>query len=539
MKRQIWSNRLTYILTVAGATIGFGATWRFPYLVGEYGGGAYVAVFVLAMLLVGIPIILVENVIGRRAHTNSVDAFSVDTSSIDASGIDSGKSQRLSRFWKIFGYMGMVGAFGILAYYMVIGGWVISYIVHIFIGILQSISGDSSSFGTALQNLGGLDLSSKLDKTATSSFYDTHITQGGFSVVGFTFIFVAINWLILRKGIIEGIERSVKYLMPLLLLCLVLMVARNLTLEGAMEGVRFYLMPDFSALSPQLFLYVLGQVFFALSLGFGVMITLSSHLNKEENLIKTAIITGIINTLIAVLAGLMIFPSLFSAHLAPDSGPSLVFKTLPIAFSQMHFGSFFAIVFFVLLLIAALTTSLTIYQVIISVLEEKFGFSSKKAINFTLGFIFIFGNIPCALSSSLLSSVRIGGSDIFDAFDFVSGNIFFVLTALGASVFVGWVLKDKATKELSNGSNAPQWAIKIWHAYVKYIIPAIIIIIFVGGLVGVSPKADSSQSAADSNAESSLVESSLDSSAPTHDTRHANSASHANQTTPTNPTKAE
>ena len=158
-----------------------------------------------------------------------------------------------------------------------------------------------------------------------------------------TAVFVLINWVILRKGIIAGIERSVKFLMPLLFLCLIVMVARNLTLDGAWEGVRFYLRPDFSKLSGKLLLDVLGQVFFALSLGFGVMITLSSHLKKDESMVKTAVITGIINTLIAILAGFMIFPSLFSAGLSPDSGPSLVFKTLPIAFSHMAFGNFFAI----------------------------------------------------------------------------------------------------------------------------------------------------------------------------------------------------
>ncbi|MBR2494504.1 sodium-dependent transporter [Helicobacter sp.] len=468
MKRQIWSSRLTYILTVAGATIGFGATWRFPYLVGEYGGGAYVAVFVLAMLFVGIPIILVENVIGRRAHTNCVDAFG---------GVLESKKP-VARFWRVLGYMSALGAFGILAYYMVIGGWVLSYIVHIAQGILQALGLAS----------GGFDVSVPLQKSQTIAFYEKHIQNAPWQISFFTFVFVAINWLILRKGVIDGIERSVKYLMPLLLLCLVLMVVRNLTLDGAMEGIRFYLVPDFSALSAELFLYVIGQVFFALSLGFGVMITLSSHLDNQEDLVKTSLFTGVINTLIAVLAGFMIFPSLFSANLAPDSGPSLVFKVLPVAFSYMHFGSIFAIMFFVLLLVAALTTSITIYQVIISILEENFHIPHNKAINYTLLGVFVLGNIPCALSSSAFVDVVFWGRSVFDTFDFLSGNVFFVLTALGASVFVGFVLREEALQELANGTKVPRWLLKGWLYYVRYGIPIIIVAIFIGGILDITPK---------------------------------------------------
>lgn len=468
MKRQIWSSRLTYILTVAGATIGFGATWRFPYLVGEYGGGAYVAVFVLAMLFVGIPIILVENVIGRRAHTNCVDAFG---------GVLESKKP-VARFWRVLGYMSALGAFGILAYYMVIGGWVLSYIVHIAQGILQALGLAS----------GGFDVSVPLQKSQTIAFYEKHIQNAPWQISFFTFVFVAINWLILRKGVIDGIERSVKYLMPLLLLCLVLMVVRNLTLDGAMEGIKFYLVPDFSALSAELFLYVIGQVFFALSLGFGVMITLSSHLDNQEDLVKTSLFTGVINTLIAVLAGFMIFPSLFSANLAPDSGPSLVFKVLPVAFSYMHFGSIFAIMFFVLLLVAALTTSITIYQVIISILEENFHIPHNKAINYTLLGVFVLGNIPCALSSSAFVDVVFWGRSVFDTFDFLSGNVFFVLTALGASVFVGFVLREEALQELANGTKVPRWLLKGWLYYVRYGIPVIIVAIFIGGILDITPK---------------------------------------------------
>lgn len=183
--RQTWSSRLTYILTVAGATIGFGATWRFPYLVGENGGGAYVLTFCLVMLLVGIPIILVENVIGRRAQSNSVDAFV-------RAGVDNGKKP--NALWKIFGYTGLLGAFGILAYYMVIGGWVLSYIWHILLG--------AAGFA------GGLDLSSPITKEVTEAFYADKIENSPFAIACFTFVFVLINWVILRKGVIEGIEKS-------------------------------------------------------------------------------------------------------------------------------------------------------------------------------------------------------------------------------------------------------------------------------------------------------------------------------------------
>lgn len=449
-ERQTWSSRLTYIMTVAGATVGFGATWRFPYLVGENGGGAYVLLFCIAMILIGIPMILVENVIGRRLRVNSIDAFG-----------DKLHDKSFSKYWKIVGYTGLLGAFGIMAYYMVLGGWVIDYIVNI-IG-------------------GNLDLSTPITKDTAQHFYQHHITDSPLSIITYTLIFVAINYIILAKGIIGGIERSVKYLMPLLFIFLIGMVIRNITLPGAMEGITFYLKPDFSKITPQLFIMVLGQVFFALSLGFGVLITLSSYLNKEENLIQTAVITGFTNTVIAVLAGFMIFPSLFTFGIAPNAGPTLVFQSLPIVFSHLWAGEFFAIIFFGLLLIAALTTSLTIYEVIITALQEKLRMRRGKAIFFTLAAIFIFGNVPAILGSSIWKNVTLFGKNIFDAFDFVSGNILFMLTALGCAVFVGFVLKDQAKKELSPAPDS--LLIKIWFNYVKYIVPLIIIVIFISNII--------------------------------------------------------
>ena len=455
MPRQTWSSKLTYILTVAGATIGFGCTWRFPYLVGENGGGAYVLLFCIAMIVLGIPMILVENVIGRRALRNCVDAFTAPKKD----------GSRIKPAWKIVGIMGVIGAFGILAYYMVLGGWVLTYIVNI-------VSGN-------------FDLSARItDPAFTQKFYADHIENSPLSVGAYTLVFIAINWYILKNGIIEGIEKFVKFLMPALFLCFIAVILTNLTLEGAKEGVKFYLGVDFAKITPKLLIDVLGQVFFALSLGFGVMITLSSFLNKDEKLMQTATITAVVNTLIAVLAGFMIFPSLFSAGLEPSSGSSLVFKSLPIAFSHMPFGNAVAVVFLSILLIAALTTSITIYQVIINFVEERFGFSTLKAVNLTLGGVFVLGNLPCILSSSVLADVKILGRSVFDAFDFVSANVFFVLTALLCCIYVGWVLKKDAIYELTNEGDLSARLAGVWFLYIKFILPLIIAVIFGYGIFG-------------------------------------------------------
>ncbi|WP_297944573.1 sodium-dependent transporter [uncultured Campylobacter sp.] len=455
MPRQTWSSKLTYILTVAGATIGFGCTWRFPYLVGENGGGAYVLIFCIAMIVLGIPMILVENVIGRRALRNCVDAFTAPKKD----------GSRIKPAWKIVGIMGVIGAFGILAYYMVLGGWVLTYIVNI-------VSGN-------------FDLSARItDPAFTQKFYADHIENSPLGVGAYTLVFIAINWYILKNGIIEGIEKFVKFLMPALFLCFIAVILTNLTLEGAKEGVKFYLGVDFAKITPKLLIDVLGQVFFALSLGFGVMITLSSFLNKDEKLMQTATITAVVNTLIAVLAGFMIFPSLFSAGLEPSSGSSLVFKSLPIAFSHMPFGNAVAVVFLSILLIAALTTSITIYQVIINFVEERFGFSTLKAVNLTLGGVFVLGNLPCILSSSVLADVKILGRSVFDAFDFVSANVFFVLTALLCCIYVGWVLKKDAIYELTNEGDLSARLAGVWFLYVKFILPLIIAVIFGYGIFG-------------------------------------------------------
>ena len=254
--RHSWSSTLTYVLVTAGATIGFGATWRFPYLVGENGGGAYVIVFIIAMFVIGIPMILVENVIGRRASVNALDAYDP-------------KYQRknFSKFWKVVGVSGLLGAYGIIAYYMVLGGWVLTYIFNILSG--------------------NLDISSPIDKEITQSFYSENIEYSPLMITFYTLIFVVLNYIVLIRGLSEGLEKAMRFLMPLLMLCLIGVVIRNLTLEGASEGIKFYLYPDFSKINAKLFIAVLGQVFFALSLGFAVMITLSSFLDKKENMPNT------------------------------------------------------------------------------------------------------------------------------------------------------------------------------------------------------------------------------------------------------------
>ncbi len=447
MARENWSNKLIYISTVAGATIGFGATWRFPYLVGENGGGAYLFVFFIAMIVLGIPMLIAEHLIGRRLHTNVVDSFS-------GKGLD----HKISKWWKGVGIIAILGAFGILAYYMVLGGWVMSYIGGI--------------------SMGEIDLSTPLSAEVAKSFFETS-TSNPWKMIIYTFIFVAVNYYILVKGIIDGIERVIRWVMPLFLVLVFALMIRALFLPGAMEGVKFYIIPDFSKINSQVILTALGQVFFALSIGFGVMVTLSSYLNKKENIVSISVSAGIINTLIPLAIGFIIFPALFSAGIAPTSGPSLVFQALPAVFSTIPFGAFFAVLFFLLLLLAALTTSLTIYEVAITTLIEKFNMKRPVATFITLATIFVLGNVPSILAESVWSNVTIFGMNIFDAFDYISANILFIGTSLLSAIFIGFVLKMKVSlDEITNGGTVNTKIAPILFYHIKFVIPALILIIF-------------------------------------------------------------
>lgn len=446
MSRETWSNKILYISTVAGATIGFGATWRFPYQVGQNGGGAYLLVFMLAMIILGVPMLMAEHIIGRRLQTNTVDAFG-----------QGDLKKPISKFWKGVGILAIIGAFGILAYYMVLGAWVMSYIADI--------------------TRGAINLSEPLGREYISSFFSGSISNT-WKMLSYTFIFVAINYYILVKGIIQGIEKLISRVMPLFLIILVVMVIYSLQLPGAKEGLKFYLIPDFSRINAGIFLEALGQVFFALSLGFGVMITLSSYLHKKENMVGISLSAGVINTVIPFLLGFVIFPALFSAGMEPSAGPTLVFQALPVVFSNMPFGTVVGIAFFLLLIFAALTTSLTIYEVVITTLVEKTSMSRSFATFITLGTIFLLGNLPAVLSDGLWQDVRVFGMSVFDAFDFVSANIFFVLTSFLSCVFIGFVLGKKVMiDEITNGNTINQKVAGPLFYYIKYFIPLLIIVI--------------------------------------------------------------
>ncbi|MBS7814616.1 sodium-dependent transporter [Wohlfahrtiimonas chitiniclastica] len=451
-KRESWSNQLLYISTVAGATIGFGATWRFPYQVGQNGGGAYLLVFILAMIVLGVPMLMAEHIIGRRLHTNTIDAFGRGN-----------LPNPISKWWKGIGIFAILGAFGILAYYMVLGGWVFGYIADIA--------------------MGSIDLSQKIDNREIATFFKDSISDS-WKISLYTLLFVGINYYILTKGIIQGIEKLISRIMPIFLILLVVMVIYSLQLPGASAGVKFYLVPDFSKISPNIFLQALGQVFFALSLGFGVMITLSSYLNKKENMARISIITGVINTMIPLMLGFVIFPALFSGGLEPSAGPTLVFQALPVVFSSMPFGTVVGLAFFTLLLLAALTTSLTIYEVIITTLVEKTPVSRRFATFITLAVIFLLGNLPSILSDGPWHDVRIFGMTIFDAFDSISANVFFVLTSFLSCIFIGFVLKRAAMiEEITNdGTVNNKLAVPLFY-YIKYFIPLLIAVIAIMNFV--------------------------------------------------------
>ena len=341
IKRGLWGSKIGFIIAASGSAIGLGNIWRFPYLAGENGGAIFVLIYLVCVLLIGFPVMLAEVSIGRSAQRNPIGAF---------------KKLAPKTLWKYVGVLGVFTGFAILSFYSVVAGYTLGYIIKAVSGAFNNIH----------------------DAQQTQQIY-TEFTSNPYLSFLCTIAFIFLTATIVYKGIEEGIERWSKTLMPVLLILLIFLVIRSLTLEGSLKGLLFYVKPDLSKVTGSTFINALGQALFSLSLGMGTMITYGSYLSKEDNLVTSVSYVCILDTMIAILAGLAIFPALFALGISPDQGPSLVFVVIPSIFSKIPAGTYFGSAFFVLLCIAALTSTISLLEVVVAYMIEELKWSRGKA----------------------------------------------------------------------------------------------------------------------------------------------------------------
>ncbi|MBN2793854.1 MAG: sodium-dependent transporter [Clostridia bacterium] len=446
-KRDGFSSKFGIIAAAAGSAIGLGNIWKFPYITGENGGAAFILVYLVCIALIGTPVMLSEFVIGRRAEKNAIGSF---------------KKLAPNTPWFLTGWMGVAAAFMILAFYGVVAGWALHY-------MFMSVGGNFA------------------DMTAegVGNYFGGFISQD-FLPVFWQIVFMIITAGVVVGGVKDGIEKYSKIMMPALLIIIIILDVRAVTLPGSSEGIKFLFSPKWDALTGKGVLDALGHAFFSLSLGMGTMITYGSYIGKKEKLGETAVQVTIADTLIALLAGLAIFPAVFAFGIEPSSGPGLVFVTLPSVFNQMWGGQVFAFLFFALLSMAALTSSISILEVVVAYFSEEKGVDRNKATIIFAAIITMFG-VMCSLSLNTTSDItfpfyangewiRLG---FFDILDKISANILLPVGGLFISLFVGWKMKmEDVRDEVSNGGvlKAGYFYFFIWGA--RIVAPIGIIAVF-------------------------------------------------------------
>ncbi len=443
-KRASFGSKLGVVAAAAGSAVGLGNIWRFPYELGLSGGGAFLLIYIICISLLGIPIMTSEFLIGRMGEANAAGSFR--------------KLQPKGSKWWLVGAMGVVAAFLIMGFYSVVSGWTFEYIA-------QAI---------------GNNFAHK-DSAALEQVFTDFSTQTWRPILWMG-LSVAITCLIIIGGVKNGIEKSSKFLMPLLFIIIIILGIRAVTLPGGTEGLKFLFKPDFSKIDSSVILNAMGQAFFSLSLGMGCMITYGSYIRKDNNLSKTVAEVTILDTLVAVLASIAIFPAVFSFGISPGQGPTLVFITLPNIFASMAGGYIWAILFFVLLAIAALTSSISLLEVIVAFCVEEFKTTRVKAAIFASIGIFILG-VLASLSMGVWNDVRIFGLTFFDLFDYITSKILMPLGGILVTLFVGWVMKkDQVQAELSSNGRYKTKFFSVYLFLVRYIAPIAIIIIFLNEL---------------------------------------------------------
>ena len=443
--RGQWTSKLGFVLAAAGSAIGLGNIWRFPYVTGESGGAAFVIIYLACILLICLPYLFAELTIGRFSKKNPVGAINA---------IKNGTP------WTLVGGLCVLTGVAILSYYAVIAGWAFGY-------IFKGVFSPETEFGAYIAN--------------------------PTIVIPLFALFILLTVLVVYGGIEHGIERWAKILMPVLLVLMFVIILRSVTLPGAGAGLEFYLKPDFSKVTGEVMLAALGQAFFSLSLGMGAMITYGSYLPKKENILVAGGYVAAFDTVIAILAGFMIFPAVFAFGKDPSSGPALIFEVLPAIFDAMPAGVLMSVLFFVLLSIAALTSTVSLLEVVVSYFVDEKRWSRKKAV-WIVGFITFLIGLPSALSAGAVDGLTnmswlVGENGFFGAVDYLSimdaiwGNLSLAFGALLISIFVGWVWGPKeAAEEIREGSNLSPGARKVWGFFLKYVCPIFIFFVLLNVL---------------------------------------------------------
>ncbi|OFQ10108.1 sodium-dependent transporter [Staphylococcus sp. HMSC072E01] len=432
-----WKTSTGFILASAGSAIGLGAMWKFPYMAGIYGGGVFLFLFLIFTIFVGLPLLIMEFTVGIMGRTYTTRIYSKLT----------GK-----KWLNIIGWNGNLAVFILFGFYSVIGGWIVIYIGNVFLQLL-------SVEHTSLTQI-------KFEKIISNPWL-TVLGQG---------IFILLTMVIVMLGVEKGLEKASKMMMPLLFVFLIIVVAKSLTLDGALEGVRYILQPRIEDISVKGVLFALGQSFFTLSLGTTGMITYASYAPKEMTIKSSAMSIVIMNILVSVLAGLAIFPALKTFGYAPQEGPGLLFKVLPLVFNQMGFGIVFYLIFLILFLFAALTSSISLLELNVSNFTKNDN-TKRKAISVIASILVFVISIPATLSFSSLSGIKFGAGTIFDNMDFIVSNILMPLGVLGTTLVVGQLLDKQALKE-SFGKDKFKLFVP-WYILIKYIMPVIIILVFI------------------------------------------------------------
>lgn len=443
VERAHFTNRFFFILAAVGSAIGLGNIWKFPYIAGVNGGGAFVLVYLACIAVVGIPIFVAELYVGQRAQANAVKAFEV--------------LHKKKTAWRGIGLMGVLSSFLILSFYSVVGGWVLDF-----------------EYRSVLNQFAGL--SNVAVKDVLGSLFSSPGRQ-----IFWHFVFMAATVGMVLGGIKKGIERWSKILMPALLLLLGFLMIRSFFLPGFGDAFHFLFSPDVSKLTSMGILEAVGHSFFTLSLGMGAMVTYGSYLSKKENLVKIAITVGFMDTAVALMAGFIIFSVVFSYGMEAGSGPTLMFQTLPMLFSQMTGGYFVSTAFFLLVAFAAFTSSISLLEVVVTYTVERYKISRTRATLTTGAAIFSLG-ILTVLSTNVLSDFKIIGLTFFDLFDKLTSSIFLPLGGLLFAVFYGWVLGPKAVAATVGKGKGLNLFYHIFLWTVRIFAPIAVVVVLVNGL---------------------------------------------------------